>query len=62
MKARCGLEDCDCEYTIFGLSEGLERIIGQCTAGLHPGNDKDAVFRTIAFTARQIIAKSEEDK
>ncbi len=26
MKARCGLEDCDCEYTIEKLMKGLEAV------------------------------------
>ncbi len=29
MKARCGLEDCDCEYTIGGLLRRLELISEQ---------------------------------
>jgi hypothetical protein len=29
MNSRCGLEDCDCEYTIGGLLRRLEMIIEQ---------------------------------
>jgi hypothetical protein len=29
MNSRCGLEDCDCEYTIGGLLRRLELIIEQ---------------------------------
>ena len=32
MNARCGLEDCDCEYTIGGLLRRLEIVEEQCTA------------------------------
>ncbi len=30
MKARCGLEDCDCEYTISKLVAALRTIAGNC--------------------------------
>jgi hypothetical protein len=50
--SRCGLEDCDCEYTIEKLTRALVTVRGQCTAGLHPGVDKDEVFRAIAYTSR----------
>ena len=32
MNARCGLEDCDCEYTIGGLLRRLEVIAEEATA------------------------------
>ena len=32
MNARCGLEDCDCDYTIGGLLRRLEMIAEQATA------------------------------
>ena len=31
MQARCGIEECDCEYTIGGLLLRLEIIAEQCT-------------------------------
>ena len=55
MNARCGLEACDCEYTIGGLLRRLEIIIGNCGAGLHPLADKDEVFRFIARTAKRTV-------
>ena len=31
MNSRCGLEDCDCEYTIGGLLRRLELVAEMCT-------------------------------
>ena len=55
MNARCGLEDCDCEYTIGGLLRRLELIVEKCTAGLHPCVDKDEVFRSISWSAKHTV-------
>ena len=35
MKARCGLEDCDCGYTIEKLAAALERAAKEWYHGLH---------------------------
>ena len=59
MKARCGLEDCDCEYTIEKLLGALRRAETQCTAGLHPAVDKDEVFRAIAHDAQATLTRLE---
>ena len=58
MNARCGLEDCDCEYTIGGLLRRLEIVAEQCTAGRHPAVDKDAVFLTIAHDVKVAIRQT----
>ncbi len=59
--ARCGLADCDCEYTIGGLLRRLEVIAEQCTAGLHPNVDKNAVFQHIAYDANLTIGQARAD-
>jgi hypothetical protein len=61
MNARCGLEDCDCEYTIGGLLRRLELIAANCTAGLHPSIDKDAALRYIAREAKATIKQTRAD-
>ena len=64
MNSRCGLEDCDCEYTIGGLLRRLELIMENCTAGLHPSQsprDKDEVFRMIHRSARLTVDQTRKD-
>ena len=61
MTARCGLEDCDCEYTIGGLLRRLELIAENCTAGLHPTANKDAVFHAIASSAWRTVKQTRHD-
>ena len=61
MNSRCGLENCDCEYTIGGLLRRLERIAESCTAGLHPAVDKDEVFRAIARDAKATVRETRDD-
>ncbi len=58
MNSRCGLEDCDCEYTIGGLLRRLELIMGNCTAGLHPAVDKDEWFRSISRSAKRTVEQT----
>ena len=61
MNSRCGLEECDCEYTIGGLLRRLELIMENCTAGLHPSQaprDKDAVFRMIHHSASLTVEET----
>ena len=61
MNSRCGLEDCDCEYTIGGLLRRLELVAEQCTAGLHPSVDKDEVFRAISWAANRTIRQTQRE-
>ncbi|KKM16760.1 hypothetical protein LCGC14_1682580 [marine sediment metagenome] len=64
MNSRCGLEDCDCEYTIGGLLRRLELIMENCTAGLHPSQtprEKDEVFRMIHRSARLTVEQTRAD-
>jgi len=61
MTSRCGLAECDCEYTIGGLLRRLEIIMENCTAGLHPAVDKDMVFRAIAWSAERTIEQTRKD-
>ncbi len=61
MSARCGLENCDCEYTIGGLLRRLELIMGNCTAGLHPAVDKDEWFRSISRSAKRTVEQTRKD-
>ncbi|KKM83715.1 hypothetical protein LCGC14_1306420 [marine sediment metagenome] len=58
MNSRCGLEDCDCEYTIGGLLRRLEMIAESCTAGLHPAVDKNEVFREIHRQCQETIQQT----
>ena len=58
MNSRCGLADCDCEYTIGGLLRRLELVAKQCTAGLHPAVDKNAVFRAISWHVKRTVAQT----
>ncbi len=65
MNARCGLAECDCEYTIGGLLRRLELIAGNCTAGLLPSQspqDKDEWFRTIARGAKLTVKQTREER
>ncbi|KKN01747.1 hypothetical protein LCGC14_1124730 [marine sediment metagenome] len=57
MNSRCGLEDCDCEYTIGGLLRRLEMIMESCRDGLYV-TDKDAVFRAIHLQAQLTVEKT----
>ncbi len=61
MNARCGLAECDCEYTIGGLLRRLEMIVESCTAGLHPTVDKAAVFQGIAYDAKCTIKQTRRE-
>ena len=51
MKARCGLEDCDCEYTIEKLVAALEEIARRHT---------EARTWSCADIAREAIGKAKE--
>ena len=62
MNARCGLAECDCEYTIGGLLRRLEIIAEYCTAGLHPTVDKDEVFRIISLGAKLTVKQTREER
>ncbi len=57
MNSRCGLEDCDCEYTIGGLLRRLEMIMESCRDGLYV-TDKDAVFRAIHLQAQLTVEQT----
>jgi hypothetical protein len=61
MNSRCGLEDCDCEYTIGGLLRRLEIVAEQCTAGVHPAVDKDEVFHTISHDAKAAVTRTRQE-
>ena len=61
MNARCGLEDCDCEYTIGGLLRRLEMVVEQCTAGLHPLANKDGTFRFISWTVKRTVVQTRSE-
>ncbi len=64
MNARCGLEDCDCEYTIGGLLRRLELIMGNCIVGLHLSQaprGKDTVFRMIHRSASITVDQTRKD-
>ncbi len=62
LNARCGLAECDCEYTIGGLLRRLEIIAEYCTAGLHPTVDKDEVFRIISLGAKLTVKQTREER
>ena len=69
MNARCGLEDCDCEYTIGGLLRRLEMIAEQadltvkqtrryhegdrCTRPFHPCPDCVEIGRQEGYEAER---------
>ena len=57
MNSRCGLEDCDCEYTIGGLLRRLEMIMERCRDGLYVTN-KDQVFRMIHQQAQNTVEQT----
>ena len=57
MNARCGLAECDCEYTIGGLLRRLEMIMESCRGGLYV-TDKNTVFRAIHRQAQLTIEQT----
>ena len=57
MNSRCGLEDCDCEYTIGGLLRRLEIIMEGCHTGLYV-TDKDDIFREIHRQCQETIQQT----
>jgi hypothetical protein len=59
MNSRCGLEDCDCEYTIGGLLRRLEIVAEKCTAGREAiGVTKNRVFLEIAQDVKATVRQT----